>query len=317
MISTVRTCLSKRRLSLVALIATAIGFATPALAKDQSARLQFDGKTRTYTVHLPDGPPPPGGYAVILAFHGGGMQGAQMRKWTHLDSVADARRFVVVYPDGIDKHWNDGRSTIRNPQNDVGFVSALIARLGNDYAVDRRRIYATGISNGAIFAERLGCDLAQQIAGIAPVAGTMPADIAPRCTPSRAVAVLQIDGTADPIMPFRGGSVADFGGRGEGGVVLSVASTTAFWSKHNGCGVAGAPEPMPSAATFDRTRALRSRYDGCPASAPVQLITVVGGGHTWPGGPQYARPIFVGLASRQFDASSTIADFFLSLPRSG
>jgi polyhydroxybutyrate depolymerase len=252
---------------------------------------------------------------VILAFHGGGMQGAGMSRLTHLDMVADARSFIAVYPDGIDKHWNDGRSTIKNPQDDVGFVSALIDQLEHSYTVDRDRIFATGISNGALFAERLGCDLSQRIAGIAPVAGTMPADIAAKCRPARHVAVMQIDGTADPIMPHGGGAVADFGGKGEGGEVLSVADTLDIWAKYDGCGTRGAPESLPPLVPLDRTRIVRFRYAGCPRDGMVALLTVVGGGHAWPGGPQYARPAIIGLASHQIDASSVIAIFFLSLPK--
>ncbi|UAK23718.1 alpha/beta hydrolase family esterase [Sphingomonas nostoxanthinifaciens] len=295
------------------LIGTAL-LAQPAAARDQSGHLTFDGKDRTYAVHVPDGPPPPGGFAVILAFHGGGMQGAAMRKLTHFDQVADTRRFIVVYPDGLDKHWNDGRLTIRNPQDDVGFVSALIDRLESDYPVSRGRVYATGISNGALFAERLGCDLAGRIAAIAPVAGTLPADLAPRCRPAAPVAVMQIDGTADPIMPFGGGKVADFGGRGEGGVVLSVAATTDFWAGQDHCAVRGVAEPLPPIAPFDRTRIVATRATDCANSARVTLLTVFGGGHAWPGGMQYAPRLFIGSTSRQMDASQVIADFFLSQP---
>ncbi|MBT0667415.1 esterase [Novosphingobium profundi] len=292
----------------------AAGLASPANAREHVEHIAFQGRDRTFTVHQPDTAPPPGGFPVILAFHGGGMQGAQMAKLTHLDRTADTHGFIAVYPDGIDKHWNDGRTTIRNPQDDVGFVKALLAKLAAQSAVDPRRIYATGISNGALFAERLGCDLASQISGIAPVAGTLPVDTTPKCHPARPVAVLQIDGTRDPIMPFEGGSVADFGGRGEGGNVLSVTETLAFWRAHNGCGAPVRPETLAMNARFDRTRIVRTRSQGCPRMAPVELLTVVNGGHTWPGGPQYAPRIFVGLASQQIDASAQIAEFFLNLP---
>lgn len=296
-----------------ALLAFAV-LALPLHASAQQARMQVNGATRTYAVHVPPGPAPAGGFPLVLAFHGGGMQGEQMRKLTHFDAVADQRGFVVAYPDGIDKHWNDGRSTIKNPQDDIGFVSAMIAQLAQNHAIDRKRVYATGLSNGALFAERLGCDLARDIAAIAPVAGTMPADIAASCKPGAPVAVLQIGGTRDPIMPYGGGAVADFGGRGEGGMVLPLEQTSAFWARANGCGSAGAPEPVTVVAPADPTRVMRKRYAQCPASGPVVQLSIVGGGHTWPGGAQYARALVVGLASRQIDASESIADFFLSLP---
>lgn len=301
--------------SRLAAIAAAVAcIATSASAADVREQLQVGGKPRTYALHVPERQPPAGGFALVLAFHGGGMQGQAMRRLTQLDAVADARGFIVAYPDGVDTHWNDGRSTIRNPQDDVAFVTALIDRLTETHGIAPGRVYATGLSNGALFALRLGCELSHRIAAIAPVAGSMPTELAAGCRPVRPVAVLQIGGTADPIMPFEGGAVADFGGRGEGGQVLPVGRTAAFWARANGCGSAGVPQALPLAAPPDRTRILRTAYAGCPAGGQVTLLTVAGGGHTWPGGPQYARPILVGRASSQIDASAAIADFFLSQP---
>ena len=309
-------CLSRGTAFLgVAAVAAGI-LAVPAAAMDRSEQLRVGGSTRTYSVHVPSGPRPAGGFPVVIAFHGGGMQGAGMRRMTHFDAVADQRGFVVVYPDGIDKHWNDGRATIRNPQDDVGFVSAMIDQVERSYPINDHRIFATGISNGALFAERLGCDLSQRIAAIAPVAGTLPTDIASTCRPARKLAVLQIDGTADPIMPYRGGPVKDFGGKGEGGMVTSVADTSIFWARHNGCGGRGAPEPLPKVAPFDPTRIVRMRYMSCPVAGQVTVMTVIGGGHVWPGSDQMPRPRITGRPSRQIDASEAMADFFLSQPAS-
>lgn len=225
-----------------------------ASAADRSETIRVGGQVRSFSAHIPDGAPPSGGFPIVLAFHGGGMQGAGMQRITRLDAVADARRFIVLYPDGVNTHWNDGRSTIKDPQDDIGFVSAPLDQVERSYPVDRRRIFATGISNGALFAERLGCELSGRIAGIAPVAGSMPAETLATCRPARGVAVLQIDGTADPIMPYGGGAVKDFGGKGEGGIVSSVAQSVTFWAKNNGCGAAGARQPLPPVARMDRTR---------------------------------------------------------------
>ncbi|MDV2984840.1 UNVERIFIED_CONTAM: PHB depolymerase family esterase [Methylobacteriaceae bacterium AG10] len=302
-----------RRLSTIAAL-LALGLATAASAADRSDQVRIGETARTYTLHIPDASPPPSGFPVVLAFHGGGGRGARMRRLTGLDGLADARGFVAVYPDGIDGHWNDGRATIRNPQDDVGFVAALLDRVAASLPVDRHRIYATGLSNGALFTERLGCDLSERIAAIAPVAGTLPADLAPHCRPARTVAVMQVSGTADPIMPFAGGRVADFGGRGEGGQVASVADTVDVWARRNGCDRRSAEEALPPAVPADPTRIVRRRHTGCAAAGPVTVLTVVGGGHAWPGGAQFAPPFLIGRVSPQLDASRAIIDFFLSLP---
>jgi polyhydroxybutyrate depolymerase len=190
----------------------------------------------------------------------------------------------------------------------------LIDRVEHDFRVDNARIFATGISNGALFAHRLGCDLSSRIAGIAPVAGTLPADIAQTCRPTQPVAVLQIDGTADPIMPYGGGPVKDFGGKGEGGQVTSVENSVRFWSKHNRCSGPGVRETLPVIASLDPTRVVRVRHASCPAAGQVTLMSIIGGGHVWPGGAQAPHPLITGRPSRQLDASETIASFFLSLP---
>jgi polyhydroxybutyrate depolymerase len=303
-----------RYLALVTALVAAFVECRCAEAADRTGQVQIGGQVRTFTVHVPDRPAPQGGFPVVLVFHGGGGTGANIRRLTGFDALADERGFIAVYPDGTDKHWNDGRRTIRNPQDDVGFIAALLDQLAAANPIDRGRIFATGLSNGALFAERLGCDLSDRIAAIAPVAGTMPADLAPRCRSGRPVAVVQIDGTADPIMPFGGGAVADFGGRGEGGVVLSVAATAVAWARRNGCTSPGADEPLPPAAPLDPTRITRQSYASCPVAGPVTVLTVKGGGHAWPGGMQYAPVRLVGRASRQIDATRTIAAFFLSLP---
>lgn len=285
--------------------------AGPAMAVDRSGELQIGAITRTYSMHIPNGRAPVGGFPMVLVFHGGGGQGATIRRTTGFDAVADARRFIVVYPDGIDRHWNDGRSTIRNPQDDVGFVSALLDDLQRRYRVNQRRVYATGLSNGALFTQRLGCDLSQRISAIAPVAGTLPADLIGRCRPVRPIGVLQIDGTADPIMPYQGGKVKDFGGRGEGGQVTSVARTIVFWATRNGCGARLGPQSLPKRRPLDPTRVTRISFARCPARGQVTHLAVEGGGHVWPGSDQRARPFITGRPSQQIDASEVIARFFL------
>lgn len=282
-------------------------------ADDAKAHIRVDGIDRSYVVHAPRVPLPAGGFPVVLAFHGGGGTAESMVRLTRFDAIADARGLVIVYPDGVDRHWNDGRSTIRNKTDDVAFVRALLEEVGRNYPIDRGRVFATGISNGALFTHRLGCELAGAISAIAPVAGPMPADLAPHCRPSHAVSVLQIEGDADPIIPYGGGKVVDFGGRGEGGTVLSAPETVALWGRANGCAAVPSPvEMLPQTADPDGTQVARTRFLGCGAGAQVVLLTILGGGHTWPGGPQYAPRFVVGQASDQLDASAAIIDFFLS-----
>jgi len=304
------------RLAVAALVVVALGATAtvPADASDTHGQLRIGGKARTYAVHVPAHPAPAGGYPVVLAFHGGGLQGDAMRRLARLDGLADRRGFIVVYPDAINGQWNDGRLSNREPQDDVAFVDALLDRLGREHPIDAGRVYAAGMSGGALFAERLGCELSPRIAGIAAVAGTMAADLAADCRPAHPVAALHINGTDDPIMPFDGGAVAGVGGRGEGGAVLSAARTVGLWAEANGCRTAGTPHLLRVVAPLDPTQTVRTAHVDCPATGPVMQLTVMGGGHAWPGAAPYARTAIVGRTSRQFDASVAIADFFLALP---
>jgi len=288
------------------------GAPASAAAADRPVQITFAGLERTALVHLP-APLPAGAMPLVLAFHGGGGRGQGMARLSGLDLLADRRGFMVLYPDGVDRHWNDGRATIKRKIDDVGFVAALLDTMEQRYPVDAGRIYATGISNGGIFAERLACDLAGRIAAVAPVSGTLAADLAPSCTPARPVSVLQIAGTADPIMPFGGGNVADFGGIGEGGAVLSAEQTAAFWAARDGCAPAAPPAALPPLAAPDGTSVVATRWDTCAGGSRVELLALQGGGHTWPGGSQYAPRFVIGPVSHQLDATAII-DFFLAPP---
>jgi polyhydroxybutyrate depolymerase len=247
---------------------------------------------------------------LLLVFHGGGGSGAGMPHFTGFDPLADRYGMLVVYPSGIDRQWNDGGEP-NNGVDDVEFVAALIHRLAGQYPIDRTRIFAAGISNGAMFSQRLGCELTDRIAGFAAVDGNMPTAIASSCRPQRAVSMLQMSGTDDPLMPFAGGKVTI----GRHVSVRSASSTVAFWARNDGCSPLPATTTLPSLAPSDGTSIVRERYTGCRSGSQVTYYIVRGGGHTWPGGYQYLPAVFIGRTSNQLDASQTIVEFFLNLKR--
>ncbi len=286
----------------------------PVVLADQARTLDLDGVRRSYVIHLPSasGNTP---HPLLLLFHGGGGRGEGMARLTRIEPIADRTGFIVVYPEGIDRHWNDGRATIKNKADDIGFVAALIDSLEREYPIDRSRVAVAGISNGAIFAERVGCDLAGRVGTIAAVAGMLAADYVRDCHPARPVSVLQFDGTSDPIMPYAGGHVADFGGRGEGGDVLSVNATATFWSRIDSCGTSLHDRPLPATARFDPTRVTLESSQPCHDGSAVRVYSIEGGGHAWPGGEQYLPRFIVGRTTRQIDASAIIVRFVLDHPR--
>src|SRR5262249_51070220 len=135
---------------------------------------------RTYVLHLPRDREPSKPAPLVIAMHGGSGTGEGFPRLTHhgFDDLADRDGWIVVYPDGIGKNWNDGRKVERSEAykkniDDVGFISALIDELTSNHAVDRKRVYATGISNGGFMSQRLARDLSSKIAAIAPVAANL------------------------------------------------------------------------------------------------------------------------------------------------
>jgi len=284
-------------------------------ANDLRQSLVSGGVERSYVVHLPSGIVPRKPSALVLAFHGHLGTGAGQARLSGLDALADRFGFIVVYPDGIDRSWNDGRSTVISKTDDLGFVRALLDDLTHRYPIDAKRVYATGMSNGAMFVQYLACNFADRIAAIAPVAGPLPADDRASCRPSRAISVLEIHGTADPIVPYGGGAVKNYRARGNGGVVLSVAETIAFWAHNAGCSDAPRTERLAPVAPADGTGVVKTTFADCRRGAAVTSYAIDGGGHTWRGGWAYMPRFLIGTTSDQLDASRAIVEFFLAHPR--
>ncbi len=279
----------------------------------------LNGVKRTYLLYVPSSRDRDVLAPLLIALHGGGGKGKHMRRLTQggFDRLADREGFIVVYPDGIERNWNDGRSreevSYRAHQDnvdDVGFISALIDRLVRELNVDPRRVYVTGMSNGAMMSHRLACELSDKITAIAPVSGNFPRNLYPSCSPSRPVSVLIINNVEDPLVPFAGGSVTGPWGRKKLGEVLSTAETVRFWARHNRCSLPPASGYEPDRDPRDGTRTRKEVYRNGENNVTVILYAVEGGGHTWPGGYQYLDERIVGKTSRDMDANEVIWAFF-------
>ncbi|MBI5379162.1 MAG: phospholipase [Nitrospirae bacterium] len=280
-----------------------------------SYSLEHGGITRTYRIYLPVSYDKTKQYPLVLALHGGGGTGKRMEDLTRngFNALAERERFVVAYPDGVDRHWNDGRGLDRwraqqEDIDDVGFLSHLIDTLVGELRLDPKRVYVTGASNGALMAHRLACERPEMLAAIAPVIGAMPANIAPRCAPSRPVPVLMINGTEDTLVPWEGGEIRL--GRTKLGEKLSVPDTVRLWVKLNGCPSKPTVTYEPDKDPQDGTRVRKENYGPCRNDSEIILYAVEGGGHTWPGGLQYFPERIVGKTSRDIDASEVIWRFF-------
>ena len=294
-----------RALALAALVlpaAAAVGADPPGAAGDFSKTVVVAGVTRSWLLHVPPSYAATRPAPVVLLLHGGGGRAVGIERHTGgFSALADQHGFIAVYPDSRRGHWDDGRETVTDRTDDVAFIEALLNALAAEYRVDARRTYAAGISNGGMMSMRLACELAGRFAAIATVGANMPAALAARCRPARAVPVVMFSGTADALMPYAGGRV--FGP--VGGAVLSAPESAAFWARSNGGATQAQTRALPDTDPGDGTTTDLLEFPG-----DVALYRINEGGHTWPGGTQYLPVRFVGKVSKDFSANEVIQAFF-------
>ena len=271
-----------------------------------------EGHERTFHLFVP---PVPNGHApLLIALHGGGGAGLWFEKLTtreKFDELAERDQWIVAYPDGLYHRWNDGRNdaTSRSSAervNDVLFISILLDHLEESYGIDRTRVFATGMSNGGMMTERLGCELSDRIAAIAPVAGSLPQNLA-HTIPLRPIPVLMIHGTEDPIVPWIGGEVQAFGE--ERGRVLSVPDTMQFWARHDGCTDMLPTAYLPGEDGTGTSRTWKEECTNRENGLKVILYGIDGGGHVWPGGGTPSRHAAM-RTTIGIDACTLVWEFF-------
>jgi polyhydroxybutyrate depolymerase len=264
---------------------------------DSTWTILSSGIDRTFNVHVPASYAPQIETALVLNFHGFTSNAQQEDLLAAMSQKADKEGFIAVHPQGLGSpaSWNAGKCCGQfagNDLDDVQFVNDLLDELEARLCVDEKRIFSTGMSNGGFFSHRLGCDLAGRIAAVAPVAGVLGVDT---CAPKRPMPVMHFHGTLDPLVPYDGsGAPTTF---------PSVSDTFKGWATRDGC--QGDP-----AEVFHMNEVHCARYEQCQGGSHVELCTVEGGGHTWPGG----LPIPVGFTTYAINATNAMWDFFTAHP---
>ena len=281
---------------------------------------------------------------VAIVYHGGGGSKESMRKIACpdgdetssrcLDRIVNAAGLAIVFPNGTNaiggklinpagvRTWNAGGGqngficvsggACTSGVDDVAYTRALLADLGRRIAVDPKRVFASGFSDGAAMTQRLACESADLFAAVAPVSGENQFALG-GCAPSGRVAMLDIHGTLDQCWPYAGGN----GGCIDSGLYVSVADTLADWATRNGCNATATLTTLPPLPGInDGTSVVRHDYAGCAAGGALEHLEVVGNGHYWPAGFQYASPATLGgVMSRQLDTGQAVVDFFLANAR--
>jgi len=278
-------------------------------AGDHVLSLNVGDRERTYLLHLPLAYDGKHSLPLVIVLHGGGGNAPGAVRMTGFSEKADKEGFVVVYPNGSGRlknrllTWNSGNCceyALDNNVDDVGFIRALIDELEKTRAIDPRRVYITGMSNGGMMTYRLACELSDKIAAAAPVAGALNLD---NCQPTHPVSMIIFHGTADENVLYGGGEPpkrVDTHRR----IDKSVSYAVTFWVKHNGCSETPQREETGSIR--------REIYRGGKEGTEVVLYTIKGGGHAWPGGEAFllgAEP------TREISATDVIWEFFMRHPK--
>ena len=250
---------------------------------------------RKARIFVPARAAPAAGWPLVLVLHGARSSARRAEKVTEWTTLADEQGAVVVYPQGIARSWNDGRSdkvpAAARGVDDVAWLQALLKQVQATTPIDPTRILLTGASNGAMMGWRWVCEGRGLITAFAPVMAGLPSPMANSCAP-QPVPTLVIHGDADPLVPYEGGTV----GQHRGAVVSTQAALT-LMREHNGCSPTPTSTHSWDTVPTDTTSATHTRWsDGCP-SAPVEHIRLLGAGHLWPGARQALSSKRVGLVS--------------------
>lgn len=297
------------------LVALAMLFAADEAALrpgDHARTLRAGGHARTYLVHVPPQYDPAAPMPAVLAFHGGGANAGNMIVFSGLNEKADQDGFIVVYPEGSGRlarmlTFNAGNCcghAASHNVDDVAFTRQVLDDLEGIANIDRRCVFATGMSNGAMMAYRLAAELSDRIAAIAPVGGPMGTK---ECHPGRAVSVMHFHGDADEFAPFKGGK-----GRGPSGTdFYSVQHSIDAWVNANGCRKPPTTTLLPDRQD-DGTRAKQVLYDAGKDGSEVVLVVIEGGGHTWPGREPRMRAL--GRSTHDISANDMMWEFFQRHP---
>ena len=233
-------------------------FSTGKMTKE----LTVNGLSREYIIYIPQNYSATISLPLLLSFHGLGSNMEFNYSYTRFDEIAERENLIVVYPNGIKNNWT--LSSDNNP--DIDFIKTLLAQLEDDYKIESKRIYSTGMSEGGFFSFKLACSLSNRITAVASVTGSMYQYAINNCFPSRPISVLQIHGTEDNIVPY-----------------TSTERLLDFWTSHNHTDTIPIISNIPDVDTNDGSTVQRFEYLNGDNDVEVQHLKIINGDHLWPG----------------------------------
>jgi polyhydroxybutyrate depolymerase len=237
----------------------------PLMAGNRNESVEHGGRMRTFLVHIPrnytgDTPVP-----VVFDFHGYGQSGAGQAGLSGFQAKGEEEGFITVFPDGVGASWNVNGCCAQAAEeklDEIGFVRAIAMQLASEACIDPKRIYASGISQGAGMAHHVGCLAADIFAAVAPVSSDLRTD---PCMPARPISELSFRGLADQQSPAEGGEV---GPAGMTYTSIGATPTLERWAEIDGC--TGTPA---------MSQEYCQTYSECAGGVEVTLCLLPGTGH--------------------------------------
>jgi polyhydroxybutyrate depolymerase len=246
--------------------------------------------TRTFLVHVP-----PHrrlstsgltlSWPLVIVLHGSAGDASSIEHQSGMDSLADAQRFLVAYPNGTGgefglypSDWNAGTccgGAYRDNIDDLGFITALIKMVAAHLPLDTRRVYVAGFSAGGYMAYHVGCQLAPSVAAIGVVSGSLADDA---CNPTKPMPLFAVHGTDDPEVSYLEDAPQPPGPIPP--LAAGLPPSVQFWTALNGCNAKAAKGTTTTASPA----VVQVNLTSCLV-ADVDFYTVQGGTHGWPGGP--------------------------------
>lgn len=279
---------------------------------------------RNFLFYIPK-KPNPNGFPIVFVLHGGGGTGEGMIYLTRISEVAERDGFIVVYPNGLENRWNDGRGITRfltdqRNTNDVQFFRDMTRHFKSNFRVDDQRIHVVGLSNGGFMAQRILCEASDLFASGFSIAATTSVYLSKECKLNEPISIGFIFGKKDDIIPYSGGTILVptsqelNSPRLPAGESISFLQSLEVWKKRLGC----ENESIHNIDSLKKRRdkdILKYTYQNCRRNSLLDGYLIESGGHFWPHGFYYTNESKYGYLTQDLDATKVVIDFFKRTPK--
>jgi polyhydroxybutyrate depolymerase len=279
---------------------------------------EFQGNQRIYVLHIPDSFDGTQAAPLVVFLHGGNGNAQSAQNFTNFNETSEENGFLMLYPQAWFESqpnsfvWADGRGLA--PDNlgidDVGFVNSLVNQLKTEYNINENKIYLCGFSNGSFLTQEIAFQDNSQFAAIGTIGGTMNQDLYNNGNPNRAIPMIYIFGTDDPLVPYEGGYVS---GNTNFDPVVGAETAVDFWVNNNNCQTTLPIVEVANTIDNDNSTVSIFEYTDGNQNSKVKFYQINGGGHTWPGVPLPNQNL--GNVNMDIEASTEIWDFLNQFTR--